>query len=159
MYCLLCSRLKDSCTYLPFISAYFSWREEEKPPRSTCLVSTTTSRHFILSILEDYCVKHLILLNGPLTASSTASPNGLLNCLLKRASSNGLLNCPPTFTLQTPYKILGIEKDWEEKATKWEDGINPVEVTKDELTNYIRCKTYVYTEIRNQLDYLLWELF
>ena len=39
-----------------------------------------------------------------------------------------------------------IEKDWE---AKWEDGINPTEVTKDELTNYIRYKIYVYTEIYN----------
>ena len=49
-----------------------------------------------------------------------------------------------------------IEKDWE---AKWEDGINLTEVTKDELTNYVRYKIYVYTEIRNQLDFPLWESF
>ena len=48
------------------------------------------------------------------------------------------------------------EKDWEEEAVKWED---ITEVTKDELTNYVRCKIYVYTEIHNQLDYSLWESF
>jgi len=33
--------------------------------------------------------------------------------------------------------MLGTEKDWEEEVTKWEDGINLMEVTKDELTNYV----------------------
>jgi hypothetical protein len=48
------------------------------------------------------------------------------------------------------------EKDWEEEAAKWED---PTEVPKDKLTNYVRCKIYVYTEIYNQLDWTLWESF
>ena len=30
-----------------------------------------------------------------------------------------------------------MEKDWEEKAAKWENGINLTEVTKDELTDYV----------------------
>ena len=34
-----------------------------------------------------------------------------------------------------------------------------MEVTKDELTDYIRCKIYVYTKIHNQLNLTLWELF
>ena len=55
--------------------------------------------------------------------------------------------------------MSGTEKDWEEEATKWENGINPTEVTKDELTDYLRCKMYVYTEIHNQLDHTLWESF
>ena len=33
--------------------------------------------------------------------------------------------------------MSGIEKDWEEEAAKWEDGINLMEVSKDELTAYI----------------------
>jgi len=33
--------------------------------------------------------------------------------------------------------MLGIEKDWEEEAAKWEDRINLTEVTKDKLTNYV----------------------
>jgi hypothetical protein len=33
--------------------------------------------------------------------------------------------------------MLGTEKDWEEEATKWENGINLMEVTKDELTDYL----------------------
>ena len=36
------------------------------------------------------------------------------------------------------------EKDWEAKQ---EDRINPTKVTKDELTDYIQYKIYVYTEI------------
>jgi len=48
------------------------------------------------------------------------------------------------------------EKDWEEEAAKWED---PTEVPKDELTDYIQCKIYIYTEIHNQLDWTLWESF
>ena len=55
--------------------------------------------------------------------------------------------------------MSGIEKNWEEEATKWEDGINPMEVTKDELTDYVRCKMYIYTEIHDQLDWTLWESF
>ena len=55
--------------------------------------------------------------------------------------------------------MSGTEKDWEEEAAKWEDGINPTEVTKDELTDYVRCKMYVYTEIHDQLDSTLWESF
>jgi len=41
------------------------------------------------------------------------------------------------------------EKDWEEEAAKWEDRINPTEVTKDELTDYVRYKIYVYIEIHD----------
>jgi hypothetical protein len=48
------------------------------------------------------------------------------------------------------------KKDWEEKAAKWED---LTEVTEDKLTNYVRCKMYIYTEIHNQLDLRLWESF
>ena len=55
--------------------------------------------------------------------------------------------------------MLGIEKDQEEEVAKWEDGINLMEVTKDELTNYVQCKMYVYTEIHDQLDLTLWESF
>jgi hypothetical protein len=55
--------------------------------------------------------------------------------------------------------MSGTEKDWEEEAAKWENGINPTEVTKDELTDYLQCKMYVYTEIHNQLDLTLWESF
>ena len=33
--------------------------------------------------------------------------------------------------------MLGIKKDWEEEVAKWENGINPMEATKDELTNYL----------------------
>jgi len=33
--------------------------------------------------------------------------------------------------------MLGIEKDWEEEAAKWEDGINLAKVSKNELTNYL----------------------
>ena len=55
--------------------------------------------------------------------------------------------------------MLGIEKDWEEKAAKWEDGINPTEASKDDLTNYLQYKIYIYTEIHNQLDLTLQELF
>ena len=55
--------------------------------------------------------------------------------------------------------MSGIEKNWEEEAIKWEDGINPMEVTKDELTDYVRCKMYIYTEIHDQLDWTLWESF
>jgi hypothetical protein len=33
--------------------------------------------------------------------------------------------------------MLGTEKDWEEKAAKWEDGINLMEASKDDLTNYL----------------------
>ena len=55
--------------------------------------------------------------------------------------------------------MSGTEKDWEEEAAKQEDGINPTEVTKDELTNYVQYKIYVYTEIHNQLDLTLWESF
>ena len=29
------------------------------------------------------------------------------------------------------------EKNWEEKAAKQKNGINPIEVTKDKLTDYI----------------------
>ena len=52
--------------------------------------------------------------------------------------------------------MSGTEKDWEEKVAKQK---NLIEVFKDELTNYIRYKIYVYIEIRNQLDYLLQESF
>ena len=52
-----------------------------------------------------------------------------------------------------------MEKDWEKEAAKWEDGINPTEVSKDDLTNYIQCKMYVYTEIHNQLDFTFWKSF
>ena len=52
-----------------------------------------------------------------------------------------------------------IEKDWEEKAAKQEKGINPTEVTKDELTDYIQYKMYIYMEIHNQLDLTLQESF
>ena len=55
--------------------------------------------------------------------------------------------------------MSGIEKDWEEEAAKWEDGINPTEASKDDLTNYLQCKMYIYTEIHNQLDSTLWESF
>jgi hypothetical protein len=53
------------------------------------------------------------------------------------------------------------EKDWEKEAAKWEEGINPTEASKDDLTNYVRCKMYVYTEIHDQyqLDLTLWESF
>ena len=52
-----------------------------------------------------------------------------------------------------------MEQDWEKEVAKWEDGINPTEAFKDDLTNYIQCKMYVYMEIHNQLDSTLWELF
>ena len=55
--------------------------------------------------------------------------------------------------------MSGTEKDWEEEAAKWEDGINPIEVIKDKLTNYVQCKMYIYMEIHNQIDLILWELF
>ena len=48
-----------------------------------------------------------------------------------------------------------MEKDWEEEVAKWEDGINPTEASKDDLTNYVQCKMYVYTEIHDQLDLTL----
>ena len=41
------------------------------------------------------------------------------------------------------------EQDWEKEVVKWEDGINLIEASKDDLTNYIQCKMYVYTEIHN----------
>ena len=34
-----------------------------------------------------------------------------------------------------------------------------MEASKDDLTNYIWCKMYVYMEIHNQLDLTLWESF
>ena len=37
--------------------------KEEKPFKSTCLVSIITTRLFILSISEDYCIEYFILLN------------------------------------------------------------------------------------------------
>ena len=57
-----------------------------------------------------------------------------------------------------------IEKDWEknqEKDQKKEAAKQKdlMEIPKDELTNYIRCKIYVYIEIHNQLDFLLQESF
>ena len=57
--------------------------------------------------------------------------------------------------------MSGTEIDWEEEVAKQEDRINLTEVTKDELTNYVQCKMYVYTEIHDQyqLDLILWELF
>ena len=55
--------------------------------------------------------------------------------------------------------MLGTEKDQKEEAAKQEDRINLMEVTKDELTNYVRYKMYVYTEIYNQLDLTLQESF
>ena len=55
--------------------------------------------------------------------------------------------------------MSGTEKDWEKKVAKWEDGINLTEATKDKLTDYVRYKMYVYTEIHDQLDLILWELF
>ena len=48
------------------------------------------------------------------------------------------------------------EKDQEEEAAKQED---ITEVTKDELTDYLQYKMYIYIEIHNQLDYILWESF
>ena len=33
--------------------------------------------------------------------------------------------------------MSGIKKDREKEAAKWENGINLIEVTKDELTDYI----------------------
>ena len=33
--------------------------------------------------------------------------------------------------------MLGTGKDWEEEAAKWENGINLIEATKDELTDYV----------------------
>ena len=33
--------------------------------------------------------------------------------------------------------MLGTEKNWEEEAAKWENGINLTKVTKDELTDYL----------------------
>ena len=39
------------------------------------------------------------------------------------------------------------------------DSINPIKVTKDKLTDYVQYKIYIYTEIHNQLDLTLWELF
>jgi len=45
--------------------------------------------------------------------------------------------------------MLGTEKDWEEEVAKWEDGINLTEASKDDLTNYLQCKMYLYIEIYN----------
>ena len=42
-----------------------------------------------------------------------------------------------------------MEKDWEKEAVKWENEIKPMEVSKDELTDYLWYKMYVYTEIYN----------
>ena len=55
--------------------------------------------------------------------------------------------------------MSGIEKDWKEEAAKQKDGINLIEAFKDNLTNYLQCKMYIYTEIHNQLDLTLQELF
>ena len=55
--------------------------------------------------------------------------------------------------------MSGTEKDWEKEAAKWDDGINPTEASKDELTDYVRCKMYIYTELHDQLDWTLWESF
>ena len=33
--------------------------------------------------------------------------------------------------------MSGIEKNWEKEVTKGEDGINLIEVTKDELTDHL----------------------
>ena len=55
--------------------------------------------------------------------------------------------------------MLRTEKDQEKEVAKQEDGINLIEAFKDDLTNYVQCKMHVYTEIYNQLDLTLWELF
>ena len=55
--------------------------------------------------------------------------------------------------------MLGTEKDQEEETAKQEDRINPIEAFKDDLTNYLQCKIYIYTEIYNQLDLTLQESF
>ena len=71
--------------------------KEEKPSRSTCLVSTTTTRLFILSISEGYCTEHRLLnassttsLTVPLLLPYESKYLTLLNGLL-----NYLLNGPP----------------------------------------------------------------
>jgi len=33
--------------------------------------------------------------------------------------------------------MLRTEKDWEEEIAKWENKINPIEASKDNLTNYL----------------------
>ena len=33
--------------------------------------------------------------------------------------------------------MSGMEKDWEEEVAKWEDRINLIEASKDDLTNYL----------------------
>ena len=48
--------------------------------------------------------------------------------------------------------MLGTKKDREEEAAKWDNGINPTEASKDELTDYVRYKMYIYTELHDQLD-------
>ena len=55
--------------------------------------------------------------------------------------------------------MLGTEKNWKEEVAKQEDRINLTEAFKDELTDYLRCKMYVYTEIHNQLDLTLQKSF
>ena len=45
--------------------------------------------------------------------------------------------------------MLEMEKDWEKEAVKQENGIKPTEASKDELTDYLQYKMYVYTEIYN----------
>ena len=52
--------------------------------------------------------------------------------------------------------MSGTEKDQEKEAAKQEDGINPIEVTKDKLTDYVQCKMYIYMEIHDQLDLILY---
>ena len=55
--------------------------------------------------------------------------------------------------------MSGTEKDQEEEVAKQEDGIHLTEASKDDLTNYIQYKIYVYTEIHDQLDLILQESF
>ena len=111
-----------------------------------------TSRHLILSIPENYYAEHLTpyLTQTTQTASST-TPSTVPLPLPYEYS-----HLPKQYT---KHKMSATEKDWEEKTAKWEDGINPTEVTKNELTNYLQYKMYIYIEIHNQLDLTLWELF
>ena len=41
------------------------------------------------------------------------------------------------------------KKDWKEEAAKWDNGINLIKASKDELTNYIQYKMYIYTELHD----------
>ena len=50
------------------------------------------------------------------------------------------------------------EDEWKEKIKKWENGINPVTTTKEDLQEYLDTKLYQYS-IDRTTDDNLWDLF